>query len=336
MVRNILLRGALLSGFAWPLFASAYALASEVKVVTTTPTDIFPLSLQHSPALEATDTKVVVEASSNEDDVLNAVLNGSADVGLFSLSVLSNRKFDEQPTLFSVFTRPFVFNSSEQIYRLEDTPLGDAALADVARIGVSPLGYWNRGLTQILAKQPLTSPKDFQGITIGANWTATLKDSGARPILMDLGANPKPTANLIAEFASGAIGGTIWEPLNGGKSNLLEFQHLPFQTFATKFQPIVGVVAASTAYWNSLSTAQKTAWDEAIKEANNRSLIEIRESDFLNSKYSKTVALNREQIQLVSNALPDKEQFAKDYKLLSEAKMFVSSQQDARVKKKAN
>lgn len=150
--------------------------------------------------------------------------------------------------------------------------------------------------------------------------------------MISLGANPKETTNYVAEFANGEIGGTIWEPLWDGKSALPQFQNLPFKTFATEFQPIVGVIASSTNYWNNLSTAQKALWETAIREANKRSATEIYVSNSLNSKYSKVVALTPEQIQSVSNAIPDKEHFLKDYKLIGQAEAFLSSQ----VKKKAN
>lgn len=134
---------AVFSGLAGSFFLSlaTSTFASEVKVATTKSTDVFLTALQRSPSLERADVKIVIETVAREDDALDAVLKGSADIGLFTLDVLSNRKFDEQPTLFSVFTRPFVFRNAEQIYRVEDTPLGDAVLADLARIGVTPLGY---------------------------------------------------------------------------------------------------------------------------------------------------------------------------------------------------
>ena len=185
-------KGAVLSGLAGPLFMmllSGDTFASEVKVASTKPTDVFLVSLQHSPALERADIKIVVETVAREDDALDAVLKGSAEIALFTLDTLTNRKFESQPSLFSVFTEPFVFSNAEQIYRIEETPLGDAVLADVAHIGINPLGYWNRGLTQILARQPMTSPGDFRGITIGGDRDTTHTYDSAAPILTSLGAN---------------------------------------------------------------------------------------------------------------------------------------------------
>lgn len=338
MMRNALIMQTARSALVCSIFfgLTYWSSASEVKVATTKPTDVFLVSLQRSSSLARANIKIIVETVPKEKDALNAVLDGSAEIGLFTFNTLSDRKFDNQPTLFSVFTEPFIFSYPKQIYRIENTPLGDAVLADVARIGVTPLGYWNRGLTQILAKQPLTSPEDFRGITIGG-WATTFGDNGATPILISLGANAKVTTDYVAELENGTIGGTIWEPLSDGKLNVLESKNIPLRAFATEFQPIVGVVASSASYWNTLSTAQKAAWDTAINEANNLSAIEIDKSSSLNSKYSKPVALSGEQILLVSSALPDEQRFVKDYKLLKDAETFISSsQQNTPFKKKAN
>jgi TRAP-type C4-dicarboxylate transport system substrate-binding protein len=97
-----------------------------------------------------------------DEDVLDALIKASTDFGLFDLSVFSKRKFDPQPQLFSVFTRPFLFNSASEIVDVQNTPIGDAVLADVSRVGIFPLSYWNRGLSQIWSRQPVRSAEHFK------------------------------------------------------------------------------------------------------------------------------------------------------------------------------
>jgi TRAP-type C4-dicarboxylate transport system substrate-binding protein len=195
------------------LSQSNLTLATEIKLATSRAPDTFVTSLQNSSSLEKAGIKITLQRLVNDDEVLDAVVTGSADLGLFALDVLSKRKFDDQPKLYSVFTRPFFFESSDQIFNLEETPLGDAVLADVARVGVLPLAYWNRGLSQIVAKRPLVSVESFRGLTVAGTSENWFKEDAARPVLTSLGAEPVPTSNVAVEFRKESVVAAIWRPL---------------------------------------------------------------------------------------------------------------------------
>jgi len=311
------------------IFRSDVTRAVEIKVaITTKAADGFIRSLQSSPSLEHAGIKVVVQAVATDDAALDAVLKGSADLALFSLDVLSKRKFDDQPKLFSVFTRPFFFDSSDQIFRVEDSALGDAVLADVARAGVLPLAYWNRGLSQIVARQPLQSIESFRGLKVAGYPTDWFDQDTDKLILTSLGAEPIATRNVASEFGNGTVGAAIWKPLDNGMSPQWDLRNFDFTMWAIDFQPIVGVLASSIPYWKSLRETEKEAWKFAANEAATQAVKEIDTREYLNRANKKInfVSANRELVWQFSGFVPDKQQYIDDYKRLNDAWAFISSE----------
>jgi TRAP-type C4-dicarboxylate transport system substrate-binding protein len=334
MVRKLTFRSAALGALAAfsLLFQSNITYADEVKLATAKPDDAFVRALLNSPSLEKTGIKVIVQQVATDEDALDAVLKGSADLGLFLLEALFKRQFDDQPKLYSVFTRPFFFESSDQIFRFEQTPLGDAVLADLGRAGVFPMAYWNRGLSQVVAKRPLESVESFRGLTV-----ARLKEDTAQPILMSLGAQPIATRNVASEFGKANVGAVVWKPLDDGTAEWLDSKKYGFQIYATDFQPNVGVLVGSLPYWNGLQASEKDAWKTATNYATKQSITEIDKREYIsrgNKKINFVSANSKLTMQFESFDSKDK-RLVEDYRLLNEAKAFVSSQ-DASGKKKPN
>jgi hypothetical protein len=112
---------------------------------------------------------------------------------------------------------------------------------------------------------------------------------------------------------------------------------LPIQIYATDFQPNVGVLASSPTYWNSLQETEKAAWKTATNEATKRAINEIDKREYPNRENKKIsfVPTTRKLMIQFSGVISDNKQLLEDYKLLNEAKAFVSSQADSR-KKKSN
>jgi ABC-type amino acid transport substrate-binding protein len=143
--------------------------ADEVRLGSSVLFDQFSEAVRSSKYLDQAGIKVGIIRFKTGEDVLDAVLKGSIDFGLIPLTALSKRKYDDQPQLYSVFTRPFLFTSSSEVIDIEGTPLGTAVLADVARTGIIPLSFWNRGISQIWARKPVNSADHFAGLSI-ARW----------------------------------------------------------------------------------------------------------------------------------------------------------------------
>lgn len=329
MVHHVTIKIAVAAFWAFLLaFGGSATHAMEVRLATSKPDDIFAQSLQHSPALEHAGIKVIVQTVAQDDQVLDGLLNGTTDLGLFALDLLSNRKFDDQPKLFSLFTRPFFFESADQIFNVQHTPVGDAVLADIARAGLVPLSYWNRGLSKIVAKHPLNTPEHFRGLTVASYSTKWAKEYNTQPILHSLGAEPRTTPNVAFELGSGAVGAVLWEPLDDEKSTQADLRKFDFKVYATDFQPLVGILASSLRYWDELSEAEKDAWKVAVIDAAKKTINEIDSREYWSRKNNKVDLINfdREQTLKTVEFVSDKRQFIEDYKLLNDAEIFIYSQ----------
>jgi hypothetical protein len=124
------------------------AQASEVKMGMPQQGDAFTATLLASKDLKAAGISLVQTRFPTENEVLDATTEGAVDVGFFPLTALDRREIKGFQKIYSVFTRPFMFKSGDEIFNMEDSALGDAALADLRRAGIFPLKFWNRGFTE--------------------------------------------------------------------------------------------------------------------------------------------------------------------------------------------
>jgi TRAP-type C4-dicarboxylate transport system substrate-binding protein len=317
------------------LFASTggQAWAAEVTLAVTRATDPFVKELQSSKYLAQSGIKIKLVTVAKDEDVLDGVVKGAADLGLFPIGVLSNRKFEEQPQLYSVFTRSFLFNSATEILEVERTPVGAAVLADVSRIGIFPLSFWNRGLSQIWAKQPLYTAEQFHGLTI-AESTARRPDDHQyeerNVLLASLGAKQTkvPTSRIAEDMAKGIAGATIWEPTDNNNLDP-DTGHFGFRVYATEFQPKVGIFASSLKYWNSLSEQEKTVWKQVTEEVGGYSESQMRAID-ASLRRNTTPVSSPERQQSLRNLASTVATFSagtprlkEDLQLIDEAKTYL-------------
>jgi len=177
--------------------------------------------------------------------------------------------------------------------------LGDAVLADIGRAGVFALKFWNRGLSQIVAKQPISSIEDIRGLRMG-----TWSDAPASPFLAKLGADliPVNSTNMSAALANGTVEAAVLEPQNNEISFWTNLNELKSQVYVTDFQPLVGVLVISPTYWSGLSEAEQQAWRRAVNDASKQSISQIQMTETIDRKVAnaKVVIPNREQkVQLL-------------------------------------
>jgi Bacterial extracellular solute-binding protein, family 7 len=241
--------------------------AAEVKIATSQPDDGYITSLRSSPYLKEVGVNVTVIKVAADDDAFNLVFKGAAELGLFELKVFSNRKFDKQPELFSVFTRPFLFRSVTELLDIQSTPVGGAVLADIRSVGILPLGFWNKGFSQIWTRQPVNTVEHLKGLTVGEN-SDRPANREREMIFTSLGvkSTKAPGAAMAEAFGKGRLNGYVWESAELKESNWQHYSY-GFTVYATEFQPRVGIIAAAQEYWNSLSEAHKLALKQAVDEA---------------------------------------------------------------------
>jgi TRAP-type C4-dicarboxylate transport system substrate-binding protein len=327
------------SALAFSFVCLGAALAGEVKLATTQINDPFVSSVRSSKYLQDAGITVVIVGMPADNDVLDALVNGSVDLGLFELGALSKRKFDNQPQLYTVFTRPFLFTSASEIVDVQKTPLGDAVLSDISRAGILPLGFWNRGLSQIWTKQPVYTVEHFRGLTVADSFPNDSNGTEYRErevLLTSLGAKPTrvPVDRKAEAFEKGQVGATVWEPRDARNPNLTN-RNFSFTVYATEFQPEVGVFAGSFAYWDSLSESAATAWKKTVREIDERTSNRIRATDAIARK-NTTLVNNPEReksLRGLASAAAVFDQSGsrlnQDFGLLDEAKAFIRAKDQA-------
>jgi TRAP-type C4-dicarboxylate transport system substrate-binding protein len=301
--------------------------AGEVRLATTQVNDPFVAAVRSSKYLQDAGITVVVVGMPKDVDVLDSLVKGSADVGLFELSSLSVRRFENQPQLYSVFTRPFLFNSASELVDIQNTPLGDAVLSDVGRAGILPLGFQNRGLSQIWSRSPVYMVDHFRDLTV-ANSSAD--NSNGEFVLTSLGAKPTRVSmdRKGIVFETGQVNATVWEPRDNNKPDPSK---LRFTVYATEFEPKVGIIASSISYWDSISEADAAAWKQAVQDIQRRTNDRIRAADALSRKY--VIVINnterekslRSLTSAVAASNKTAPQLTQDFELVDEAKAFIKA-----------
>jgi len=113
--------------------------AGEVRIGLPEQKDAFIAALLQSKDLKAAGIGLVETRFGSEGDALDATIKGAVDVGLFPLKAIDRRQIEGLQRIYSVFTRPFIFRSGDEIFATEDTALGDAALADLRQAKIVPL-----------------------------------------------------------------------------------------------------------------------------------------------------------------------------------------------------
>jgi len=284
--------------------------------------DAFFESLTNSTELQAAGIQIIATHYLNDKEVLDATTEGSIDVGLFALSAFDQVRFDGL-RLYTTFTRPFFFRNGADLFAIQDTALGDAVLSDLRRAQLFPLRFWNRGLSQIVARQPISSVQDFYRLKVvdrksDATNTSALESLGAETTF-DSEVSVSSTLSFGPVKKAAVLDPEEREGLAGVRGQL----------YSTEFEPIVGILAASESYWKQLSERQKQAWKHALEDAAARSRDQIRTSELTARQQLKiqsvqlTSGKRREIIAIMSKAL-DGSKIHKDLLTVEEARAQVS------------
>jgi TRAP-type C4-dicarboxylate transport system substrate-binding protein len=184
-------------------------------------------------------------------------------IGLLSLDELISAgilKGDAVPV--QAFTQVGQYPDTRDLFGLQRTALGEAALAEIGRSQeYVPIAYWNRGQTSILSRSPIRTAEDFQGRKI----RSAFRQQADLPIVA-MGAAPvhTPAAEVFAALQRGQFDAAEVTPA-------LAIALVPGtetgNSLGTQFRPIVGFLVAAAAAWANLTEHQKAAIATAAKAA---------------------------------------------------------------------
>jgi TRAP-type C4-dicarboxylate transport system substrate-binding protein len=311
------------------------AQAGEVKIGVPEQHDAFVAALLESKDLKSAGVMLVETQLPPESDVLDATISGVLDVGLFPLTAFDRRQIKDLQRIYSVFTRPFVFKSGAEIFALEDTALGDAALADLRRANLFPLKFWNRGFSKIVARSPISAPRDFERLKVVVD---TKETPSTGPTLISLGAQPTPpTSGYSVSWAmtKGLAEATVLDP-QSDNSDWNDLAEVSGQLFSTDFEPNIGILAASNGYWDRLSEKERQAWKRAVDEASLASYNEMKTNDKVANHFKKIRPISimeKDRQRLIfsySSATPG---IAKELRILEEARAKIEMSEAQKKKK---
>ena len=147
----------------------------------------------------------------NDDDVLEAMLNGDVQLAAPSLS-----KFEKFTKKFRIFDLPFRFNDIAAVDRFQNSEGGKALLDSMQRRGLQGLAFWHNGMKQFSAKKALLEPTDAQGLKFRVQPSDVLVAQ-----MEALGANPQKMAfsEVYGALQNGTVDGqeNTWSNIYGQK-----------------------------------------------------------------------------------------------------------------------
>lgn len=147
----------------------------------------------------------------NDDQVLEAILNGDVQMAAPSLS-----KFEQFTKQFRIFDLPFMFKNVEAVDAFQNSEIGQAMKESMVRRGLLGLAFWHNGMKQMSANVPLIVPTDAEGLKFRVQNSEVLKAQMAA-----MGGTPQPMAfsEVYGALQTGVVDGqeNTWSNIFGKK-----------------------------------------------------------------------------------------------------------------------
>lgn len=134
-----------------------------------------------------------------QDEAIQQMRLGTIDFANFNLSPFNNLA----PTT-NVVTLPFLFRDVGHMQRAIDGPAGEAIAADLEKIGIIALAWYDAGARSLYTTRPVRTPADLRGMKIRVQtsdlWIDLMRALGANP-------TPLPFGEVFTSLQSGVIDG---------------------------------------------------------------------------------------------------------------------------------
>ncbi|WP_413044298.1 TRAP transporter substrate-binding protein [Pseudomonas sp. YJ42] len=142
-------------------------------------------------------------------DEMQALLDNKVQMLAPSLS-----KFTGYSPKLEVFDLPFLFDDEAAVARFQKREMSRELLRSMAHRGIYGLAYWNNGLKQLSASQPLRSPADAAGLAFRIQPSSVLE---AQFAAVDAKTIRLPFAEVAKAMQSGTVQGTEgpWSNMRG-------------------------------------------------------------------------------------------------------------------------
>lgn len=295
---KILLRTLLLVPLAlanMQAFAADYTIKLSHVVAPKTPkgkaADIFA-KLVH----ERTNGRVKVEVFPNsqlynDKKVLEAMrLSSSKTTGIMAAPSLS--KFVKFSKTLQTFDLPFLFNDTNDVHKLVDSPLMDRLATGLDKKGLRALTVWDNGMKvfSINGDKPLkNAPADFKGMKFRIQ-----SSNIAASMIKNLGGTPQklPFKEVYTALGQGVVDGqeNAWSNVYSKK-----FHEVQDYISVSNHSYLGYLVVVSDEFWSNLPSDIRNQISGALKEATtaNRKFAAMADTGdrkkIENDKYAKVV-----------------------------------------------
>ncbi len=162
---------------------------------------------------------------------------------------------------FEVFDLPYLFSTSEAVYRVLDGEIGQRLFTKLEPKGIKGLGYWDNGFKQVSANRPLRKPADFRAAKIRVQsskvLSATFRKLGAIPQVMAF-------SEVYTALQQGVVDGQENAVSNFYTQKMHEVQkHLTLSDHGF----LVYAVIVNRKFWEGLPADIRAALEASMQEA---------------------------------------------------------------------
>jgi C4-dicarboxylate-binding protein DctP len=213
-------------------------------------------------AAELTRGAVKVEVYANstlykDKEEMEALQLGLVQILAPSLAKLAPLGLKE----FELFDLPYIFDTTAQLHKVTQGPIGASLLARLEPKGIKGLAFWDNGLKSFSANRPLKTPADFRDLKLRSQSSKVL-ESQTRA----LGALPLVTAfsDVYQALRTGLVDGTENPHSNFHTQRMYEVQkHMTL----TEHGYLGYVVIANKRFWDGLPSGVRNHLEQAMREA---------------------------------------------------------------------
>ncbi|NMJ42764.1 TRAP transporter substrate-binding protein [Roseomonas sp. JC162] len=191
-----------------------------------------------------------------QDEAIQQMRLGTIDFANFNLSPFNNLA----PTT-NVVTLPFLFRDVGHMQRAIDGPAGEAISADLERIGIIALAWYDAGARSIYTTRPVRTPADLRGMKIRVQtsdlWIDLMRALNANP-------TPLPFGEVFTSLQSGVI--------DGAENNWPSYEstrHFEVARYysTTEHSNVPEVLAVSQQRWRRLNEQERAILRDAARES---------------------------------------------------------------------
>jgi len=212
-------------------------------------------------AEERTKGKVKVEVYANSSLYKDKEEMEALQLGAVQMLAPSLAKFGPLGVKeFEVFDFPYLFDSTKELHKVTQGPVGQSLLKKLESKGIIGLAFWDNGFKVMSANKPLKTPADFKGLKMRIQSSKVLDQQ-----MRDLGAIPQVMAfsEVYQALQTGVVDGT-----ENPASNLYTQKMHEVQKYVTvSDHGYLGyAVIVNKKFWEGLPSDVRAQLESAMKD----------------------------------------------------------------------